>query len=895
MYCRRSAVDDDRSRKTRLAFDDVRRQERWAVDDARSRIAFYQAQSKESLDRVDRNLDLIRENLRAIRKMRKTSATIPRYSYSSSSISSSASRRRRQPRHDYPPLELPLRWRDPPPKYPPLDRPMRWPDSSPDRAVRNHPRSVFKDSYPFQHHPPPADMNLCTPPASSTPIPPHDSPAFSMLQRNALTGPTAGLLHSSMPAAATVEAEDSSDVHVISAQVSICSTQSPRSRSESPARNLSQAVELLHNSRRKAQLGKRSISNLPESFMASSYSLRPVGETLPPLMDGPDPPSPPAPTEPHPTAAVQAPAPQPPIRRRDACVTSPGACPNRLRHTQRRSLATPLIGSTSPAISLQITENDSVSSHEKTNVEQTAARPEEDVVIDEEAYDPSEPVEASTVEDEDPVEERAWKAKMFLQKIYFYYTPFNSSHRYILMPDGVERHLVRADDTKNCFIGENNVGNDAAALMSQLAPKAKALRDEKWKETGASILVPRNPLKVDQPALAEESLPVTKCPGDAVYSRSTYKQGEIEAVGMAALNLLRKIINKHLKKNLDRLTTEQPLNDFMEVCKDLHALSIAKRNTNDFEVCGRVVGSSIGKDFITGVEMPDLNAAEKVDSVQCIQTVRRNDAKGFNPNLKRLEEIVQKLDKVPAEAFLTCTHLAIVMEYAIGGEMFEIIWNTRRFVEDEARFFFQQLISGVSYCHSMQICPRSLKLENTSLDGSIIPRPKICDFGYSKSSVLHSQPKSMVGTPAYIALEVLCRKQYDGKVVDVWSCGGWSIEWQRLSRNSLIIGTALLEAIKATAGPSTKVVFSENRDAYFIRDNANVFIGIFIPYLNGFVSKLLVFIQIWKQKAAKSLKDHNISITVADAQFCKPLHVVILKTAFKVFDPGICLLQLLCQ
>ncbi|XP_038998388.1 serine/threonine-protein kinase SAPK1-like [Hibiscus syriacus] len=123
------------------------------------------------------------------------------------------------------------------------------------------------------------------------------------------------------------------------------------------------------------------------------------------------------------------------------------------------------------------------------------------------------------------------------------------------------------------------------------------------------------------------------------------------------------------------------------------------------------------------------------------------------------------------EVLLTPTHLAIVMEYAAGGELFERICNAGRFSEDEARFFFQQLVSGVSYCHAMQICHRDLKLENTLLDGSPTPRLKICDFGYSKSSVLHSQPKSTVGTPAYIAPEVLSKKEYDGKNADVWSCG----------------------------------------------------------------------------------------------------------------------------
>uniref|UniRef100_A0A803MEA8 non-specific serine/threonine protein kinase n=1 Tax=Chenopodium quinoa TaxID=63459 RepID=A0A803MEA8_CHEQI len=105
------------------------------------------------------------------------------------------------------------------------------------------------------------------------------------------------------------------------------------------------------------------------------------------------------------------------------------------------------------------------------------------------------------------------------------------------------------------------------------------------------------------------------------------------------------------------------------------------------------------------------------------------------------------------KVLLTPTHLAIVMEYASGGELFERICKAGKFREDE------------------EVCHRDLKLENTLLDGSAAPRVKICDFGYSKSSVLHSQPKSAVGTPAYIAPEVLSKREYDGKIADVWSCG----------------------------------------------------------------------------------------------------------------------------
>ena len=128
------------------------------------------------------------------------------------------------------------------------------------------------------------------------------------------------------------------------------------------------------------------------------------------------------------------------------------------------------------------------------------------------------------------------------------------------------------------------------------------------------------------------------------------------------------------------------------------------------------------------------------------------------------------------DVFAAGVYLAIVMEYVPNGDMFAHVVSKRGLPESEARWFFQQLVLGMDYCHRKGVCNRDIKLENTLLVIQKDKKPllKMCDFGYAKHDQLDSYTTSKVGTPGYTAPEVIESKMgvgYDGKLADVWSAG----------------------------------------------------------------------------------------------------------------------------
>ena len=108
------------------------------------------------------------------------------------------------------------------------------------------------------------------------------------------------------------------------------------------------------------------------------------------------------------------------------------------------------------------------------------------------------------------------------------------------------------------------------------------------------------------------------------------------------------------------------------------------------------------------------------------------------------------------EAIVQEKQVHVVMEYAPGGELFDLVANMGHVPEYEARPLFQQLISALEYCHNHSIVHRDIKPENILLDES--RHIKLADFGLSNVMKAGTFLLTPCGSPNYAAPEVITGK-----------------------------------------------------------------------------------------------------------------------------------------
>jgi serine/threonine-protein kinase CLA4 len=124
-------------------------------------------------------------------------------------------------------------------------------------------------------------------------------------------------------------------------------------------------------------------------------------------------------------------------------------------------------------------------------------------------------------------------------------------------------------------------------------------------------------------------------------------------------------------------------------------------------------------------------------------------------------------------AFFENNILYVVMEYMEGGALTDLI-DAGEIPEAQIAYISKEVVKGLNHLHSKNIIHRDIKSDNVLLgrNGEV----KLTDFGFcAKLANENAKRATMVGTPYWMAPEIVKQKKYDNRV-DIWSLGIMVIE-----------------------------------------------------------------------------------------------------------------------